>query len=138
MFKKVVFTLCSLLFFSSCSNDATVLIFEKNLPKNKITCINLLVFPPDDNIQSTFEKLYDFDENCSIRVEVSTKSGISCNSNHNYQTKAVGSFPSSYLKIQMNNGSKIVYSYYVDLKNAVTPEDVKQAFFRMKDDLDLE
>lgn len=138
MFTKLAFTLCSLLFLSSCSNNATVTLFERNLPKDKITCINLVVFPPNEIIQRTFEKLYDFDENCTIRMEVSTKSGITCNSNHNYQTKAVGSFPSSYLKIQMNVGSKIVYSYYIDLKNALTSEDVKQAFFRMKDDLEIE
>lgn len=138
MFKKLAFALFSLLFLSSCSDTATVTLFERNIPKDKITCINLVVFPPNEIIQRTFEKLYDFDENCTLRMEVSTKSGITCNSNHNYQTKAVGSFPSSYLKIQMNVGSKIVYSYYIDLKNALTSEDVKQSFFRMKDDLEIE
>ena len=138
MFTKLAFALFSLLFLSSCSDTATVTLFERNLPKDKITCINLVVFPPNEKIQRSFEELYDFSENCRIRMEVSTKSGITCNSNHNYQTKAVGSFPSSYLKIEMNVGSKIVYSYYIDLKNALTSEDVKQAFFRMKDDLEIE
>jgi len=138
MLSKLALTFCSLLFLVSCSDNASVTIYEKNLPKEKISCINLVVFPPNEKIQSSLEKLYDFKENCSIRVEVSTKSGITCNSNYNYQIKAVGSFPSSYLKIQLNDGSKIVYSYYIDLLNEVTSEDVTVAFKRMRDDLDIE
>jgi len=66
---------------------------------------------------------------------VSKKSGITCNSTHNYQTKAIGEFPSSYLKLQINRGSQLVYSYYIDLKEDVKESDIKNAFFRVRDDL---
>ena len=136
MFVKLVFT-CSLLFLLSCSDDATITLYEKNLPKESISCIQLVIFPPNKKIQNSLEKLYDFDENCNITMEVSTKSGITCNSNQNYQRKAVGSFPTSYLKMQVNDGSKIVYSYYIDLLNEVTQEDVSSAFSRVRDDLNI-
>ena len=138
MFNKLVFILINLLILTACSDSAQVLLFEKNVPKEKITCLNLVIFPPNEKIKSTFEKLYDFDENCSLKVEVSTKSGITCNSNQNYQSKALGSFPSSYLKVQVNASSKIVYSYYIDLKNEVTPQDMRRAFNRLRKDLELE
>jgi len=137
MFVKSAFTFCSLLFLVSCSDNASITIYEKNLPKESISCIQLILFPPNEKIKNTLETLYDFDENCNIKMEVSTKSDITCNSNHNYQIKAVGSFPSSYLKMQVNDGSKIVYSYYIDLLNEVTQEDIRSAFSRVKDDLDI-
>ena len=137
MFVKSAFTFCSLLFLVSCSDNASITIYEKNLPKESISCIQLILFPPNEKIKNTLEKLYDFDENCNIKMEVSTKSGITCNSNQNYQIKAVGSFPTSYLKMQVNDGSKIVYSYYIDLLNEVTQEDVRSAFSRVRDDLDI-
>ena len=137
MFVKSVFTFCSLLFLLSCSDDASITLYKKNLPKESISCLELIIFPPNEKIQDTLEKLYDFDKNCNTKMEVSTKSGIICNSNQNYQIKAVGSFPTSYLKMQVNNGSKIIYSYYIDLLNEVTQEDVTTAFSRLRDDLGI-
>ena len=125
------------MFLSACSDNATITIYEKNLPKEKISCITLLIFPPNEKLQTTFEKFYSFDENCSTQLEVSSKSGIVCNSNHNVQKKAVGSFPTSYLKMQLNSGSKIVYSYYIDLKDDVTEDDMRRAFSALKEDLSL-
>jgi len=138
LFKKIVLVITSLFLLSACSDNSTVTIFEKNIPKEKITCINLLIFPPNEKVQTAFESLYTFSENCSIKLEVSTKSGITCNSNHNYQIKAVGEFPSSYLKMQLNSGSKIVYSYYIDLKEEVNTQDISRAFLRMRDDLNID
>ncbi len=66
---------------------------------------------------------------------MSKKSGITCNSTHNYQTKAIGEFPSSYLKLQINRGSQLVYSYYIDSKEDVKESDVQNAFARMQEDV---
>ncbi len=126
------------LFFSACSDNAVVNIFDKTLTHNKVACMRLFVFPPDKTITNTLKSLYTFDDNCSIVLEVSKKEGITCNSNQNYEKKALDGFPTSYLKLQISNNKKLLYSYYIDLKENVTQEDVTKAFQRLESDLILE
>jgi hypothetical protein len=96
--------------------------------------MKLVVFPPDKNIEKTLKKLYSFDDSCTVKLEVSKKSGIVCNSNQNSQTKAIAGLPSSYLRMQIKN-QKLLYSYYIDLESDVRDEDVKKAFKRIKRDV---
>jgi hypothetical protein len=110
-------------------------IFNEKLAKTKITCMKLLVFPPDKEIQNTLNELYTFDDSCSIKLEVSFKRGIVCNSNQNSDKKVLSNFPSSYLRMQISKDKKLFYSYYIDLKDGVNKEDVKSAFMRIKKDL---
>lgn len=136
MFQSLLALLFTL-FLSACSDNASVSIYKQNLPKEKIDCLHLLLSPPNAMIEKELLKLYDFDETCEFRLEVSTKSDIVCNSNYNYQSKAVGSFPSSYLKLQLDGKSGIIYSYYIDLVDAVSEKDVQKAFSRLEEDLSL-
>ena len=112
-------------------------IYDKNVPADGVECLKLVVFPPNKNISSNFKELYRFSDDCEMKLEVSIKSGIVCNSTHNYQIKVVGSFPTSYVNLEVRRGSLRVYSYYVDLKESPTSSDFKRAFLRMKKDLNL-
>jgi hypothetical protein len=120
---------------SACSDNSTVNIYDKKITQTKIPCMKLLVFPPNETIENYLKTQYSFDANCSLELEVSTKSGITCNSNQNYQTKALGAFPTSYLKMQITENSRLKYSYYKDLKEEVQVSDVECAFERIKEDL---
>jgi len=137
MFYSLACFVFTLFFLSGCGDNATISINEKNLPKEKIHCLKLLVFPPDEQLQKSFEELYTFTQECPYLLEVSAKSGITCNSNQNYQTKATGEFPSSYLRMQVNKGRTILYGYYIDLLESPSKEDVKRAFSRLEEDLSL-
>ncbi|EHP28615.1 hypothetical protein SMGD1_0088 [Sulfurimonas gotlandica GD1] len=97
--------------------------------------MRLVVFPPDEKIEKTLNELYSFDKQCSIKMDVSHKSGIVCNSNQNSQKKALSNFPTSYLKIQISKDGKLFYSYYIDLKDSVTQDDSITAFERIQKDL---
>lgn len=112
-------------------------VYEKNIPENGIECLKLVVFPPNKEIQNNFEQLYTFDKSCEIQLLVEAKGGITCNSEHNLQKKAMGTFPSSYLNLQVTHNSKKIYSYYIDLKEDVSTSDIKSAFKRMKEDISL-
>ena len=124
------------IFFQACSDDASVNIFNKNITKTKLECMRLVVFPPNEMIESTLKSLYNFDSTCKTKLDVSFKSGITCNSSHNSDKKALSDFPSSYLKMQIMNPN-LAYSYYLDLTHDVEPKDVQNAFKRIEKDLKL-
>jgi len=137
--KQVIplFIFSLLLFFHGCSEDASVNIFDKKLSSEKIKCMRLVVFPPNEKIEKTINELYSFKKTCPIKLELSYKSGIVCNSNQNSQKKALSNFPTSYLKIQISKDRQLFYSYYIDLKESLNSEDIKEAFIRIKKDLIL-
>jgi len=137
MLYHFTFTFLMLIFFTACTDNAEVVINHKNFPKEKMECLKLLVFPPNEVIEKEFRKLYTFSPECPYQLEVTSRSGITCNSNHNYQKKATGIFPQSYLKMQLNKGKKILYSYYRDIPEVLTQEDIKSAFSRLEEDLSL-
>ena len=135
--KNIIFFLLSSIFLGGCSDNASVNFFDKKIVNKEIECLKLVVFPPDKTLESTLNELYDFSIVCEYRLEVSKKSGITCNSSHNIQKKATGTFPSSYLKMQLNRGNQLLYSYYIDLQNDVSKKDIKRAFTRMNEDLKI-
>ncbi len=132
---KYFFIPLLVLFLSACSDNAMVQIYEKNL--QNVNCLRLVVFPPDRELEESFNRLYEFDKNCPFRLQVKKKSGITCNSNQNSQTKAIGGMPSSYLNLQLSKDSKKIYSYYIDLKEDVKEVDIQNALERMKKDLEI-
>ena len=97
--------------------------------------MKLQVFPKNKMIEETMQHLYDFDPSCPLRLEISYKNGITCNSTFNIQTKSINGFPSSYLNMELKKGFSLKYSYYVDLTDDVTAEDIEDGFERMKEDL---
>jgi hypothetical protein len=116
-----------------CSDDATVVYFDKEL--KELPCLRLLVFPPDALIEQTLKELYTFDESCAYELQASQKCGIVCNSNQNAPKKALSNFPSGYIRLDIYNNKKPVYSYYKDLTHKATKEDIQKAFFRLQEDM---
>jgi hypothetical protein len=131
MKKTTLFLL--LLLFSGCSDNATVIKTDPNL--NHLACLKLTVFPPDAMISNTLKRLYHFTPTCSYELQVSKKSGITCNSNQNADTKALSNFPNGYIRIDIYKNRKVVYSYYRDLTTPVSKKIVTQAFQRVQKDL---
>ncbi len=99
--------------------------------------MRLFVFPPDTMIENTMNELYTFENNCDYTLQVSKKGGITCNSTHNASKKTTSNFPSGYLKMDITEGGKNIYSYYIDLKNTPTKDDIENAFVRVKKDLKI-
>ena len=79
------------------------------------------------------KQLYNFDDNCSYRLSVSQKSGIACNSNQNADKKILANFPSDYIRLDLTNSSKTIFSYYRDLTHKADEEDVQRAFERLQE-----
>ncbi len=134
---KILLLFFTLIFFTGCSDSAMVSIIDEKITQGRVSCLRLVVFPPDKMIESTLKELYDFNKRCDLKLEVSKKDGISCNSNQNTQKKALSNFPSSYLKMQIRQKKSLKYSYYIDLEDAVRSSDVQQGFERIKKDLQL-
>ena len=111
---------------SGCSDNATITESKEDL--KDVNCMRLVVFPPDKFLSDIVQKLYDFDDNCSYRLSISQKSGITCNSNQNADKKILSSFPSGYIRLDLAKGSKTIFSYYRDLTHKADEEDVKKAF----------
>lgn len=138
-FRRVSFPvlLLSAPFFVGCGDDALVTVYDKTLLQEPAKCLSLYVTPPNDMIETTLKRLYHFDEDCPLHLQVSYKNGIRCNSTFNVQSKAIGGFPSSYLNMELRKGFALQYSYYIDLKEDVTPRDLEKGFEKIKEDLRL-
>ena len=83
------------------------------------------------------KQLYNFDDNCSYRLSISQKSGITCNSNQNADKKILASFPSGYIRLELTQGSKTIFSYYRDLTDKADEEDVKEAFTSLLEEIKI-
>lgn len=46
-----------------------------------------------------------------------------------------GSFPISFLKLELRDGSELKYTYYIDLYSNIDKTDIKDAFLKLKTDL---
>jgi hypothetical protein len=134
---KLLYLSLVLLFLGCSSDNAMTKVYQQNLPKDGFSCLKLQVFPPNEKVEESFKKLYSFNENCEFTLQVEVKGGITCNSNHNLQKKALGAFPSSYINMQLNQKSQKIYSYYIDLKEDVNDKDIQNAFERMSEELNL-
>ncbi len=124
------------LFFLGCIGDDDATINFYNKKKEHISCLKLVVFPPDAMISQTLKKLYRFDPNCPYELQASRKSGITCNSTYNVAEKTLSNFPSGYIRLDVyDKYQRPFYSYYKDMTQEVTPKDVKKAFLRLKEDI---
>jgi hypothetical protein len=126
------------LFLNGCNDKAIVNTYDKTISQKPIKCLKLTMHPGQAALEKTMRDLYRFDPSCPLRLEISYKNGITCNSTHNIQSKAVNGFPSSYLTMEIRKGLSLKYSYYIDLDEAVTPEDLRRGFDRIREDLRLE
>jgi len=127
------YILLLVIFLNGCNDNAQITKYTDT--QTQPTCLRLVVFPSNELITNTLTKLYSFTNNCDYDFQVSTKSGIVCNSNQNANKKALTNFPSGYLRMDVNKGKKPVYSYYKDVYEEITEEDIQNAFYHLKDDL---
>jgi len=132
-----VFFLALALFFSACSDNSIVTIYDKSVLKEDSKCVELIIFPANKTIEETLKAQYSFKENCTLKFEVFTKGRIHCNSNQNSQTKAMGKMPSAYFRMEITKDNQTLYSYYKDIKNEILPLHVEDGFARMKKDLKI-
>jgi len=123
------------LFFSACSDNSIVTIYDKSVLKEDSKCVELIIFPPNKTIEETLKAQYTFKDNCALKFEVFTKGRIHCNSNQNSQTKAMGKMPSAYLRMEITKKNKTLYSYYIDIIDEIQALHVENGFSRMKKDL---
>ena len=130
---RIFYVVISLFLLAGCSDNASITKSSKDL--KDVDCMRLVVFPPNKFLTTTMQSLYKFDENCSYKLEVSQKSGIVCNSNQNADKKILANFPSGYIRLDLSKGSKNIFSYYKDLTNRATKEDVTKAFDSLKNEL---
>jgi len=114
-----------------------VTVYDRNVTRGEIPCLRLRVFPPDPEAKRVMETLYTFASECPYTLQISTKSGIHCNSNANAPTKTLSNFPSAYLRMELRRGMRLLYSYYIDLTASPTASDIEKGFERMQEDLRL-
>ena len=124
-----------LFFLFGCSDNSITKKYKQNLVDKQIDCLSMLVFPSDQGIEDSLNKLYDFNDSCNYKLQVSKKGGIICNSSHNLQKKVLNNFPSGYLKMNLYSGNIPLYNYYIDLKNEPTSSDVERAFSKIREEL---
>ncbi|MCW8839036.1 MAG: hypothetical protein OQJ77_06625 [Thiovulaceae bacterium] len=120
-----------LLIFIGCSDDSISTVHNKKILDKEIECMRLLVFPPNEKIESTLKSLYNFKNDCDLDFIVSYKNSITCNSNQNIDKKAYG-MPKGYVRYEIKSENKLFYSYYIDLDEDITKRDIKSGFERVK------
>ena len=129
--------LAALFLLTACDKDAQTKVYHKEIIQTDIPCMKLQVLPLDSEISNTLKKLYTFKKECPLTFAVSYKYGIKCNSSYNVQSKSLGHFPSSYLKIELREGLNTQYSYYIDLEHKADKSDVENAWERINEDLKI-
>ena len=130
-----LFIFFTLTFFTACEEKAKPRVIVAPELKRPITCMRLDRLVEDKELLSALEKLYTFDKHCPLTLTLSSKKDIVCNSTVNMMRTNMGKFPKSFLKLELRDGMKIEYSYYVDLYSNVDEDDVEEGFERLKKDL---
>ncbi len=132
--KNIVFLVCSFFLLSSCKSPykARITFYDKNI--TKIPC---LAYTPSLNspLHKALKKLYPFNNNCPFRLHLGYKNNIVCNSIYNVPQKTTSNFPRAYIRLDVQKGFKMIYTYYKDLEDKATLKDLKEAFNRLKKDI---
>ena len=141
MWKSIlaVFTVILLIAIFGRRDDGSVMThyYDKGLKGKKLNCLSYTIFPENKILEKRLNTLYSFDGKCPWRLKISYKNGIHCNSAQNAAREAVGNFPNAYMKIELRRGLDLLYSYYKDLKNPATADDLEEGFERVSSDLKL-
>ncbi len=123
---------------NSCEGkDPYVKIYDNNLTQNPPPCLALRLFPSDPATKRILTRLYKFDSKCPYTLSVSSKAQILCRQGANAASKATSNFPSAYLRMELQRGMRVLYSYYIDLNQEPTPSQIEAAFARMSRDIHL-
>jgi len=114
-----------------CSDNAIVKVDKKALNQKSIPCMQLMIFPPNEQMQYDFEHLYPFTQTCEYVLHVSYKSHIVCNATTNVDKKALG-MQNAYLRLELKKGQRVMMSYYKDLSNVVDTDAIEDAFVHLE------
>ncbi len=134
--KQLFLVFLTLLVFLGCEDRSISTLYDKTYQHKTIPCLKLSIFPKDAKMQKTLNKLYPFKQKCEYLLLVSYKANIVCNSNQNAARKTLTNFPNSYLRMEINrNMNDLIYSYYIDLNNKVSKEDIEKGFKNIKQNL---
>jgi len=125
------------LLFLGCSKDPIVTIYNNEITTSPIKCLRLNITPKNQMIYDVLSKKYTFSSACDMVLDVSTKSGIKCNSPYSAPQKTLTNFPSAYLKMEIRKGMTLQYGYFIDLTSKPNASDVSNAFDRIAKDLRL-
>ena len=132
---KVILILLLIFLYGCTPKSKPVISKDANL--SNIKCIALNTIGVSKPFVSTLNSLYHFDNSCNLKLYITYKKDIVCNSPYNPNRKNVSEFPKSFLNLELKNGFKTEYSYYIDLYSNVDKNDVKSAFLKLKKDLNL-
>jgi hypothetical protein len=127
--------LVMLFIVNGCGDRSVVIIYDRNSTGKSLPCLRLNFFPPDPENERIMNRFYAFSEDCPYTLEVSTKSGIHCNSTTNVPDKTTSNFPTAYLRLEVRRGMKLIYSYYIDLTDTPGPKELQKGFERLQQDL---
>jgi len=127
--------LLTLLFFNGCEEKAKPRVIIKPELQLPIKCLKLDKLDIEHDFLDELDRLYRFDSSCDLRLSISYKKNIICNSTSNVSLKATGHFPKSFLKLEVRKGMKSLYSYYIDLYSNVDRDDIDEGFIKLKRDL---
>jgi len=130
-----ILTFFVLIFFIACEEKAKASITIRSDLERPISCMKLNKLTEDKELLSSLAKLYTFDERCTLTLTLDSKKDIVCNSTVNMMSKNMGKFPKSFVKLELREGMKLEYSYYLDLYSNVDEDDVIEGFKRLKKDL---
>lgn len=133
--RSVIFAL-SVLFFGGCSDRGEVFVQDKKILTTHIECMQLSIFPPNKAFETKLRSLYRFSKDCPYELVLSYKTDIVCNSNQNYAKKTSG-LPSGYLRLEIKKEGTLQYTYYKDLKDKLTQDEIAKGFESLKKDLDF-
>ena len=118
-----------------CEDKSMVNVYDKSILAHPPGCLALSVIPEEKSIERAIRNRFDFDPKCPWRLEVKYKNDIHCNSNQNSDRKALSAFPSSYLRMEIRRGMRMVYSYYIDLPKQADSDDAARGMRRIIDDI---
>ncbi len=137
VFLGVLAGMVALVMMWSGGDRALVKVYDRAVTADPPRCLTLQIYPSDGPIASALRRAYRFDPSCPYRLEVSGKSNIHCTSNQNSDRKALSAFPSSFLRMEIRRGMRLLYSYYIDLTRPAGADDALRAFDRIRQDLRL-
>ena len=108
-------------------HPADIRIYDKTVIKTPPPCLRLDATDIDRSLKKRLSRRYTFRDDCPYMLKIDFKSRIACNSPYNASQKACG-MPTSYLRIEIRKGMRLVYSYYVDLDEAPDSDTIEEAF----------
>jgi hypothetical protein len=129
--KSIALTVFSILSFTACDRDAQVNFYDKSI--KRLPCLSFTA--QDSKLDKELLKLYKFDKECRYKLYLEYKSDIVCNSSFNAPRKSFSNFPTAYIKLEVKDGFRLIYSYYKDLTDRPDRDDLKNGFLRLKSDL---